>query len=143
MDHEWIMKFIDHRIGDVNVHRLISRFLKSGIIENEESKDAIKTNARKKMLSEMPLGAGANIYLTSVYRKGDESLNDPTDYTGDSESVSLQVKGFEVSTSWNTTKDIRTLAVGLSTSVFGVGRGSYYITLPDPVYEKSAEDPIA
>lgn len=41
MDHEWIMKFIDHRIGDVNVHRLIARILKSGIIENGEHKDTL------------------------------------------------------------------------------------------------------
>lgn len=34
MDHNWILKFIDHRIADVNIHRLISRFLKSGVLEN-------------------------------------------------------------------------------------------------------------
>ena len=39
MDHKWIMKFIDHRIGDVNVYRLIVRFLKSGLIENGEHKE--------------------------------------------------------------------------------------------------------
>jgi len=31
VDHEWLMKFIRHRIGDPNVHRLIVRFLKAGI----------------------------------------------------------------------------------------------------------------
>ena len=41
MDHNWIMKFIDHRIADVNIHRLISRFLKSGILENGEYKDTV------------------------------------------------------------------------------------------------------
>ena len=41
MDHDWIMKFIDHRIADVNIHRLISRFLKSGILENGEYKDTV------------------------------------------------------------------------------------------------------
>jgi group II intron reverse transcriptase/maturase len=39
MDHQWIMKFVDHRIGDVNIHRLIARFLKSGLIENGEHKN--------------------------------------------------------------------------------------------------------
>ncbi|WP_423055574.1 reverse transcriptase domain-containing protein [Acetobacterium carbinolicum] len=39
MDHQWIMKFINHRIGDVNVSRLIARFLKSGLVENGEHKD--------------------------------------------------------------------------------------------------------
>jgi group II intron reverse transcriptase/maturase len=41
MDHNWILKFIDHRIADVNIHRLISRFLKSGILENGEYKDTV------------------------------------------------------------------------------------------------------
>ena len=39
MDHEWIMKFINHRIGDVNVYRLIARFLKSGLVENGKHKE--------------------------------------------------------------------------------------------------------
>jgi group II intron reverse transcriptase/maturase len=39
MDHNWILKFIDHRINDFNIHRLISRFLKSGILEQGEHRD--------------------------------------------------------------------------------------------------------
>lgn len=30
MDHEWIIKFLNHRIADVNLERIIKRFLKSG-----------------------------------------------------------------------------------------------------------------
>ena len=33
VDHEWMMKFIEHRIQDFNLRRLIARFLKAGIIE--------------------------------------------------------------------------------------------------------------
>lgn len=33
VDHEWMMKFIEHRIGDKNLLRLISRMLKAGIME--------------------------------------------------------------------------------------------------------------
>lgn len=33
VDHEWLMKFLQHRIADPNILRLIARFLKSGIIE--------------------------------------------------------------------------------------------------------------
>ena len=33
VDHEWMMKFIDHRIIDPNLQRLVWRFLKAGIIE--------------------------------------------------------------------------------------------------------------
>ena len=33
IDHEWMMRFIEHRIEDKNLRRLISRFLKAGIME--------------------------------------------------------------------------------------------------------------
>lgn len=33
VDHEWMMKFIDHRIADPNIQRLISRFMKAGVME--------------------------------------------------------------------------------------------------------------
>ena len=33
VDHEWMMKFIGHRIADPNIKRLIVRFLKAGIME--------------------------------------------------------------------------------------------------------------
>ena len=33
VDHGWMMKFVEHRIADVNLCRLINRFLKAGIIE--------------------------------------------------------------------------------------------------------------
>lgn len=33
INHEWLLKFLQHRIEDPNIIRLISRFLKSGIME--------------------------------------------------------------------------------------------------------------
>lgn len=33
VDHEWIMKMLEYRIGDPNLLRLIKRFLKAGIME--------------------------------------------------------------------------------------------------------------
>jgi len=33
VDHEWLMKFIGHRVADPAMHRLIRRFLKSGYME--------------------------------------------------------------------------------------------------------------
>ncbi len=33
VDHDWMMKFVDHRIQDPNLQRLIWRFLKAGIID--------------------------------------------------------------------------------------------------------------
>ena len=34
VDHEWIMKMLEYRIGDMNLLRLIKRFLKAGIMED-------------------------------------------------------------------------------------------------------------
>jgi len=33
VNHEWLMKFLQHRIADPNILRLVARFLKSGIVE--------------------------------------------------------------------------------------------------------------
>lgn len=33
VSHEWLMKFVAHRITDTNIQRLVTRFLKSGIME--------------------------------------------------------------------------------------------------------------
>ncbi|MFB6367913.1 group II intron reverse transcriptase/maturase, partial [Paenibacillus elgii] len=34
VDHEWLMKFLKLRVSDPNIHRLIRRFLKAGVMEN-------------------------------------------------------------------------------------------------------------
>jgi group II intron reverse transcriptase/maturase len=34
VNHEWMMKFIEHRIEDRNFSRMLKRFLRSGVIEN-------------------------------------------------------------------------------------------------------------
>ncbi len=34
VDHNWLMKFLKHRVGDKRVLRLIKRFLKAGVIED-------------------------------------------------------------------------------------------------------------
>ena len=35
VSHEWLMKFVEHKIADTNIIRLIKRFLKAGIVEND------------------------------------------------------------------------------------------------------------
>ena len=74
VDHEWMMRFIAHRIGDKRVQRMVKRFLKAGIMEEG-----------KVLVSEMGVPQGgtispllANIYLHYAldiwferrYRKG-------------------------------------------------------------------------
>ena len=34
VSHKWMLKFLEHRIGDARIIRLISRMLKSGIMED-------------------------------------------------------------------------------------------------------------
>lgn len=34
VDHEWLMKFLQHRISDTKILRLIKRFLKAGVMED-------------------------------------------------------------------------------------------------------------
>jgi group II intron reverse transcriptase/maturase len=39
VDHDWLMKFLAHDIGDKNLLRYIKRFLKSGVMETGKFKD--------------------------------------------------------------------------------------------------------
>lgn len=34
VSHEWMMKFIEHRVADPNIQRLVNKFLKAGIVES-------------------------------------------------------------------------------------------------------------
>src|SRR5262245_450475 len=36
IDHEWLMKFVEHRIADKRVLRLIRKWLSAGVMENGE-----------------------------------------------------------------------------------------------------------
>ena len=42
VDHDWIKKFLSHRIKDPNFHRLVARFLRAGIME-----DGVKQESRR------------------------------------------------------------------------------------------------
>lgn len=63
ISHEWLMKFIEHRIGDGRVHRHVMKWLNAGIIESDEltkTKDGTPQGG-----SISPLLA--NIYLHYVF----------------------------------------------------------------------------
>ena len=62
VDHEWLMKFIEHRIADFNLYRLIVRFLKAGIIEEGKRIDVLQGTPQGGVISPI-LG---NIYLHYV-----------------------------------------------------------------------------
>jgi RNA-directed DNA polymerase len=63
MDHEWLMKFLEHRIADQRVLRLIRKWLNAGVLEKEQwtcSKEGTPQGG-----SASPLLA--NIYLHYVF----------------------------------------------------------------------------
>lgn len=62
VNHEWLMKFIQHRIADPNINRLIARFLKSGIMEAGINYDTPEGTPQGGVISPI-LG---NIYLHYV-----------------------------------------------------------------------------
>jgi len=36
IEHDWLMKFVEHRVSDTRVLRLIRKFLRSGVSEDGE-----------------------------------------------------------------------------------------------------------
>jgi len=58
IDHDWMIKFLEHRIQDPNIIRLIKRFLKSGIMEN---------GVRHETLEGSPQGGLFSPIISNVY----------------------------------------------------------------------------
>jgi group II intron reverse transcriptase/maturase len=59
VDHEWLMKMLENRIGDPNLLRLINRFLKAGIIEEGRWEESEVGTPQGGLISPIL----ANIYL--------------------------------------------------------------------------------
>lgn len=62
VNHEWLMKFLDLRIGDPNIHRLVRRMLKAGIQEEGEFEPTEEGTPQGSVVSPVL----ANIYLHYV-----------------------------------------------------------------------------
>lgn len=62
VNHQWLIKFLRHRIGDERVIRLIIRMLKSGIMEDGLTSEADKGTPQGSILSPLL----SNIYLHYV-----------------------------------------------------------------------------
>jgi len=58
LDHHWLTKFLEHRIADQRVLRLIGKWLAAGVIENGEWSET---------LAGAPQGASASPLLANVY----------------------------------------------------------------------------
>ncbi len=63
ISHEWMMRFVEHRIGDQHVLRLIRKWLKAGVVEDGVRRPATKGTPQGAVISPLL----ANIYLHYVY----------------------------------------------------------------------------
>ncbi len=59
IDHGWMMKFIEHRIADERILRLIRKWLSAGVIERKHS--------RRRRRSGVPQGASISCQLANIY----------------------------------------------------------------------------
>ncbi len=58
VDHDWLMTFLEHRIGDKRVYRMVKRFLKAGVLE--EGKMYVGDEG-------VPQGASISPILSNIY----------------------------------------------------------------------------
>ncbi len=63
IDHDWMMRFVEQRIGDRRVLRLIRKWLKAGVVEDGVLQAAEKGTPQGAVISPLL----ANIYLHYVY----------------------------------------------------------------------------
>jgi len=63
LDHSWLMKFLEHRIADRRVLRLIQRWLKAGVIEDGEWSQTLEGTPQGASISTLL----ANVYLHYVF----------------------------------------------------------------------------
>jgi RNA-directed DNA polymerase len=63
ISHEWMMKFVQHRVGDRRVLRLIRKWLKAGVVEDGVRQAVTKGTPQGAVISPLL----ANIYLHYVY----------------------------------------------------------------------------
>jgi retron-type reverse transcriptase len=63
ISHEWLMRFVEHRVGDRRVLRLIRKWLTVGVVEDGVRQRATKGTPQGAVISPLL----ANIYLHYVY----------------------------------------------------------------------------
>ena len=63
IDHDWMMKFLQHRIADKRILRLINKWLKAGTIEDGKRIKAERGTPQGAVISPLL----ANIYLHYVF----------------------------------------------------------------------------
>jgi len=74
VDHDWLMKFLGHRIADKRVLRYVKRFLKAGIMENgavsASDKGTPQGGIVSPILANIYLHYSLDLWFTRVFQKG-------------------------------------------------------------------------
>jgi RNA-directed DNA polymerase len=63
ISHSWLIRFVEHRIGDSRIIRLIQKWLKAGVLEEGRRLDTLEGTPQGAVISPLL----ANIYLHYVY----------------------------------------------------------------------------
>jgi RNA-directed DNA polymerase len=63
VSHEWLVRFLEHRIGDRRVIRLVNKWLKAGVLEEGQRLDTLEGVPQGATISPLL----ANVYLHYVY----------------------------------------------------------------------------
>ncbi len=63
LGHEWLLRFIQHRVADPRILRLIWKWLKAGVLEDGEWKDTETGSPQGSVISPLL----ANVYLHYVF----------------------------------------------------------------------------
>ena len=63
ISHDWLIRFVEHRIGDTRIIRLIQKWPEAGVLEEGQRSDTLEGRPQGAVISP-PL---ANIYLHYVY----------------------------------------------------------------------------
>ena len=63
VSHDWLMRFLEHRIGDRRVLRLIGKWLKAGVLEDDTWTQGTVGTPQGAVISPLL----ANVYLHYVY----------------------------------------------------------------------------
>ena len=72
--HDWLMRFLEHRIGDKRVYRMVKRFLKAGVFEEGQvwaSEDGTpQGGVISPLLANIYLHYALDLWFERVFRKG-------------------------------------------------------------------------
>jgi RNA-directed DNA polymerase len=63
LSHEWLLKFLQHRVADVRILRLIQKWLKAGVLDEGQWKNTEVGSAQGSVISPLL----ANVYLHYVF----------------------------------------------------------------------------